>query len=64
MEKEVNNTSLVYLDSYVLQQDMRIRLPKQILQNLNAEKGKTKFNIYYRPDEKQIVLKVAEEDGK
>ena len=36
---------LIYLDSYRLQQDMRIRLPKCILENLNAEKGVTLFNI-------------------
>lgn len=30
---------LVYLDTYILQQDMRIRLPKTILQNMNVEKG-------------------------
>lgn len=37
---------LVYLDTYVLQQDMRIRLPKTILQNMNVEKGETHFDIY------------------
>ena len=35
---------LVYLDSYCLQNDMRIRLPKAILTNLSAEKGKTIFD--------------------
>ena len=51
---------LVYLDSYVLQQDMRIRMPKQILQNMEAEKGKTKFDIFYQVKQKAIVLKIAE----
>lgn len=37
---------LVYLDTYVLQQDMRIRLPKTILQNMNVEKGETHCDIY------------------
>lgn len=41
MEKD-----LIYLETYILQQDMRIRMPKAILENLNAEKGKTKFKIY------------------
>ena len=36
----------IYLDTYVLQQDMRIRMPKAILSNLNAEKGITKFDIF------------------
>ena len=30
---------LIYLDTYVLQQDMRIRLPKSVLSNMNVEKG-------------------------
>ena len=36
---------------------MRIRLPKSILANLNAEKGVTKFKIYYDQAEYSIVLK-------
>ena len=32
--------NLTYLDTYILQRDMRIRMPKSILKNLNAEKGK------------------------
>ena len=31
---------LIYLDTYILQQDMRIRLPKSILTNLDVKKGK------------------------
>lgn len=37
--------SKIYLDTYVLQQDMRIRLPKSVLSNLNVIKGSTKFDI-------------------
>ena len=33
------NKEPIYLDTYVLQQDMRIRLPKSILNNLPIEKG-------------------------
>lgn len=36
---------------------MRIRMPKSILSNLEAEKGKTLFDIYYNADEKTLVLK-------
>lgn len=49
--------NLIYLDTYILQQDMRIRMPKSILSNLEAEKGKTLFDIYYNADEKTLVLK-------
>ena len=48
---------LIYLDSYRLQQDMRIRLPKCILENLNAKKGVTIFNIYLDKTTGSIVLK-------
>ena len=39
--------SYIYLDTYVLQQDMRVRLPKAILSNMGVEKGKTRFDIYF-----------------
>ena len=37
---------------------MRIRLPKAILSNVGAEKGKTMFDIYFSADENSIILKV------
>ena len=54
--------SHIYLDTYILQQDMRIRMPKSILANLNVEKGKTKFNIYFDKKNSCLVLK-AENDS-
>ena len=54
---------LIYLDTYILQKDMRIRLPKSILANLNAEKGVTKFKIYYAQSEDCIVLKKDDSDN-
>lgn len=54
MEKEI------LLDTYVLQQDMRIRLPKQILKNLNVIKGETMFNIYINTESGEIILRIAE----
>ncbi len=47
----------IFLDSYILQQDMRIRMPKSILENANAIRGKTVFEIYYDIEEDTIVLK-------
>ena len=52
------DTSIIYLDTYVLQQDMRIRLPKSILTNMNVEKGVTKFDIYYDTRSKTLILKL------
>ena len=51
---------LIYLDTYVLQKDMRIRLPKSILSNLQDKTGETQFEIFYMPSDSQIILKKAE----
>ncbi len=48
---------LIYLDTYILQQDMRIRLPKSVLSNLSVEKGKTKFDVYLDKKGNVLVLK-------
>lgn len=52
------DNSMVFLETYVLQQDMRIRLPKAILSNVGAEKGKTMFDIYFDAGKNSIILKV------
>ncbi len=54
------NDNLIYLDTYVLQKDMRIRMPKSILANLKVQKGKTKFDIFFDKTTNIIVLKIAE----
>lgn len=51
----------MYLDTYVVQQDMRIRLPKAVLSNFNVSKGNTKFDIYYDSENEAIVLQPSEE---
>lgn len=53
MEKEI------LLDTYVLQRDMRIRLPKQILNNLNVVKGETLFDIFLNTKSNEIVLRIS-----
>ena len=50
------NDELIYLDSYVVQKDMRIRLPKSILTNMNVEKGKTKLDIFFDKENNALVL--------
>ena len=54
--------NLIYLDTYLLQQDMRIRLPKAILTNLPAEKGKTKFEIFLDKKNAELRLKICSAD--
>ena len=58
MEKKESKENLIYLDTYVLQQDMRIRLPKQVLENLKVKNGNTKFDIYINKEKNELVLKV------
>ncbi len=55
------DNSLIYLDTYILQQDMRVRLPKSVLENINAYRGKTKFDIYLNTSDNSIVLKIKNE---
>ena len=52
----------IYLDTYVLQQDMRVRMPKSIIANLGVKKGISKFDIFYCATTKSIILKVHEEN--
>lgn len=55
--------SYIYLDTYLLQQDMRVRLPKAILSNMNVEKGKTKFDIYLDASDGSLILRICKDDG-
>lgn len=54
--------NLMYLDTYVIQQDMRIRLPKSILTNLNVQKGVSKFDFYLDAANGELVLKIHKEE--
>lgn len=50
----------VLLGTYPLQKDMRIRLPKQIINNLPIKIGTT-FNIYLNPINSEIILRISSE---
>lgn len=52
---------LIYLDTYILQQDMRIRLPKSILTNLNVKRGESHFDIFLDREEQALILKPVKE---
>lgn len=59
------DNELIYLDTYLLQQDMRVRMPKSILTNLNLEKGKSRLKIFFDKANNYLVLKVDEDtEGK
>lgn len=53
---------LIYLDTYVLQRDMRIRLPKSVLENLDLVKGLSKFDIYLDSIERTLILKIVNDE--
>ena len=50
--------NMIYLDTYVLQKDMRVRLPKAVVENLKLKKGESKFDIYYDGPNQRIVLTI------
>ena len=52
-----------YLDTYLLQQDMRVRMPKAILSNMAVKRGATKFDIYMSHDHESLVLRVHKEEN-
>lgn len=53
---------MIYLDTYVLQQDMRVRLPKAILTNMDVEKGKTQFDIYLDSKNNSLFFRIHEDN--
>lgn len=55
----MNNTP-VYLDSYTLQSDMRIRLPKSVINNLQAVPGKTAFSFYFDSTTQSVIMKICD----
>ena len=59
----MNNTS-VYLGSYTLQSDSRIRLPKSAITNLNAVPGETRFSFYYDVVNNTIIMRICQPEKK
>ena len=53
---------MIYLDTYVLQQDMRVRLPKAILTNMDVEKGKTQFDLYLDSKNNSLIFRIHEDN--
>ena len=48
---------LVFLDSVLLQQDMRIRLPKSGLVKIDGKAGETRLDVYFDAITKEIILR-------
>lgn len=63
MKKKQTTSSRIYLDDYVLQKDMRVRMPKEVTKNLNIKPGETFFEVYIDTKNREIVLSVKESWG-
>lgn len=55
---------LTFLKTALFQKDMRIRLPKCIIENMNIKTGETEFEIYISGNKEELILKVKNEKGK
>lgn len=58
----MSDKNLTYLDTYILQKDMRIRMPKSVITNMDVKKGVSKFQIYYDKVNDYLVLKPEKEN--
>ena len=54
---------LVFLDSVLLQQDMRIRLPKSVLVNIDGKAGETRLDVYFDAITKEIILRNSDKQN-
>lgn len=57
------DTELVFLDTVLLQQDMRVRLPKALVVNIDGKPGQTHLDVYFDAITKNIVLKNGDIQG-
>ncbi len=51
--------SFIYLCTNILQKDLRIRLPKAIVSNLQLNPGVSPFDIFIDKEHSRIILRVA-----
>ena len=52
----------IFLCTYLLQKDGRIRLPKAIENNFAAVLGQTYFDIYFDAKSREVILKKSEKN--
>lgn len=51
------DTDLVFLDTVLLQRDMRVRLPKSLIVNIDGKPGQAHLDVYFDAITKNIVIK-------
>lgn len=57
----VKMDKMTYLKTSILQQDMRIRMPKCIIENMNVKQGETEFDVYISENKDALILKINDE---
>ena len=55
----MNESERIFLSTYLLHKDNRIRLPKVIENNMSVVPGKTYFDIFYDAKQQELILKVS-----
>ena len=53
----------IYLSTYILHKDNRIRLPKTIENNLDTVPGETFFDVFYDARRKELILKKSDKEA-
>lgn len=56
---KTNDSERIFLSTYLLHRDNRIRLPKVIENNLPVVPGETHFDIYFDVKSRELILKIA-----
>ena len=49
----------IFLSTYLLHKDNRLRLPKSIENNLSVVPGETYFDVYFDAKMQEIILKIS-----
>ena len=56
---------LIYLGENILQQDLRIRIPKPVIVNLSLQPGKSKLQIFLNAATEELIIRsVPQEEEK
>lgn len=53
----------IYLSTYILHKDNRVRLPKTIENNLGVVPGETYFDVFYDAKRKELILKKSDKES-
>lgn len=55
----IDGSERIFLSTYLLHKDNRIRLPKVIENNMSVVPGETYFDIFYDAKRQELILKIS-----